>query len=286
MATLPTIDHELLRTFVAIVDQGGFTRAAAAVNRTQSAVSMQIKRLEEDVIQRPLFVRQNRQLLLTSEGNTLLGYARKILSLQSEALTLLRQPDMVGRVRLGVPDDYVMRFLPGILKTFSQAWPLVDVDVHCAPSSVLSQQPQGSLDLIIMTREIGDEIGTILRREPTVWVAAESHSTHLQTPVPLALFEAPCFCRRHACNALDRAGRAYRVAYSSPSLATLQAVVGAGLAVSAWMRSLVTAEMQILGKEEGFPELPESSIVLLHTSSTQSPIIDSLAEHIGEGFRL
>ncbi|MCZ0927018.1 LysR substrate-binding domain-containing protein [Halomonas janggokensis] len=286
MATLPTIDHELLRTFVAIVDQGGFTRAAAAVNRTQSAVSMQIKRLEEDVIQRPLFVRQNRQLVLTSEGNTLLGYARKILSLQGEALTLLRQPDMVGRVRLGVPDDYVMRFLPGILRTFSQAWPLVDVDVHCAPSSVLSQQPQGSLDLIIMTREIGDEIGTILRREPTVWVAAESHSTHLQTPVPLALFEAPCFCRRHACNALDRAGRAYRLAYSSPSLATLQAVVGAGLAVSAWMRSLVTAEMQILGKEEGFPELPEASIVLLHTSSTQSPIIDSLAEHIGEGFRL
>jgi len=286
MATLPTIDHELLRTFVAIVDQGGFTRAAAAVNRTQSAVSMQIKRLEEDVIQRPLFVRQNRQLLLTSEGNTLLGYARKILSLQGEALTLLRQPDMVGRVRLGVPDDYVMRFLPGILKTFSQAWPLVDVDVHCAPSSVLSQQPQGSLDLIIMTREIGDEIGTILRREPTVWVAAESHSTHLQTPVPLALFEAPCFCRRHACNALDRAGRAYRVAYSSPSLATLQAVVGAGLAVSAWMRSLVTTEMQILGKEEGFPELPEASIVLLRTSSTQSPIIDSLAEHISEGFRL
>ena len=286
MATLPTIDHELLRTFVAIVDQGGFTRAAQTVNRTQSAVSMQIKRLEEDVIQRPLFVRQNRQLLLTSEGHTLLGYARKILSLQGEALTLLRQPDMVGRVRLGVPDDYVMRFLPGILKTFSQAWPLVDVDVHCAPSSVLSQQPKDSLDLIIMTREIGDEIGTILRREPTVWVSAESHSTHLQTPVPLAMFEAPCFCRRHACNALDRAGRAYRVAYSSPSLATLQAVVGAGLAVSAWMRSLVTADMQILGKKEGFPELPEASIVLQHTSSTQSPIIDSLAEHIVEGFRL
>lgn len=286
MATLPTIDHELLRTFVAIVDQGGFTRAAQTVNRTQSAVSMQIKRLEEDVIQRPLFVRQNRQLLLTSEGHTLLGYARKILSLQGEALTLLRQPDMVGRVRLGVPDDYVMRFLPGILKTFSQAWPLVDVDVHCAPSSVLSQQPQGSLDLIIMTREIGDEVGTILRREATVWVSAESYSTHLQTPVPLAMFEAPCFCRRHACNALDRAGRAYRVAYSSPSLATLQAVVGAGLAVSAWMRSLVTADMQILGKKEGFPELPEASIVLQHTSATQSPIVDSLAEHIVEGFRL
>ncbi|WP_218013977.1 LysR substrate-binding domain-containing protein [Halomonas sp. BL6] len=286
MMMTPTIDHELLRTFVAIVDQGGFTSAAQVVNRTQSAVSMQMKRLEEDVIQRPLFVRQHRQLLLTSEGHTLLSYARKILSLQGEALTLLRQPDMVGRVRLGVPDDYVMRFLPGILKTFSQAWPLVDVDVHCAPSSMLSQQPLGSLDLIIMTREIGDEVGTVLRREATVWVSAESHSTHLQTPVPLALFEAPCFCRRHACHALDRADRAYRIAYSSPSLATLQAVVGAGLAVSAWMRSLVTSDMQILGEPEGFPELPESSIVLLRTASKPSPIIDSLAEHIVEGFRL
>ena len=134
---LHTIDHELLRTFVAIVDHGGFTRAAQAVNRTQSAVSMQIKRLEEDVIQRPLFERQGRQMHLTSEGTTLLGYARRILALQGEALNMLREPDMVGRVRIGVPDDFVMRFLPGILKSFSQTWPLVDVEVQCAPSSEL-----------------------------------------------------------------------------------------------------------------------------------------------------
>jgi DNA-binding transcriptional LysR family regulator len=285
MATLPTIDHELLRTFVAIVDQGGFTRAAQTVNRTQSAVSMQIKRLEEDVIQRPLFLRQSKPLQLTSEGHTLLGYARRILDLHSEALNVLRESDMVGRVRLGVPDDYVMRFLPGILKSFSQAWPMIDVDVHCAPSSVLLQQQDERLDLSIVTREVGDEIGTLLRRESTVWVSAASHSTHLLSPLPLAMFEAPCFCRRHACNALDRAGTGYRVAYSSPSLATLQAVVSAGLAVSAWMNSLVTPDMQVLGEKEGFPPLPEASIVLLRTSSTQSPIIDSLAEHIVEGFR-
>lgn len=286
MATLPTIDHELLRTFIAIVDQGSFTRAAKTVNRTQSAVSMQMKRLEEDVIQRPLLFRQGKQLQLTSEGHTLFSYARRIMNLHGEALNILRQPDMVGKVRLGVPDDYVMRFLPGILKSFSQAWPLVDVDVHCAPSSVLLNHPRDHLDLCIMTREVGDEIGTILRRESTVWVAAASHSSHLLSPVPLAMFEAPCFCRRHACNALDRQGRSYRIAYSSPSLATLQAVVSAGLAISAWMSSLVTPDMQVLGKEEGFPELPESSIVLLRTSSTQSPIIDSLAEHIIEGFHL
>ncbi|MBA2778472.1 LysR substrate-binding domain-containing protein [Billgrantia kenyensis] len=282
---LYTIDHELLRTFVAIVDHGGFTRAAQAVNRTQSAVSMQIKRLEEDVIQRPLFERQGRQMHLTSEGTTLLGYARRILALQGEALNMLREPDMVGRVRIGVPDDFVMRFLPGILKSFSQSWPLVDVEVQCAPSSELLGRQQGSLDLSIVTREVGQEIGTILRREETVWVVAESHPVHRQSPLPLALFEEPCFCRRHACNALTRAGRQYRIAYSSPSLATLQAVVGAGLAVSALMKSLVTPGMRVLDEADGLPPLPDGSIVLLRSPEATSPAVDGLAQHIVEGFR-
>lgn len=282
---LQTIDHELLRTFVAIVDHGGFTRAAEAVNRTQSAVSMQIKRLEEDVIRRPLFVREGRSMRLTSEGNTLLGYARRILDLHGEALNVLRQPDMVGRVRLGVPDDYVMRFLPGILKSFSQSWPLVDVEVECAPSSTLLSRQQGSLDLSIVTREVGHEIGEILRQDETVWVTAEHHAPHQQSPMPLALFEEPCFCRRHACNALTLAGHAYRVAYSSPSLATLQAVVGAGLAVSAWMKSLVTPDMRILGEADGFPPLPDASIVLLRAPEATSPVVAELAQHIIEGFR-
>lgn len=280
-----TIDHELLRTFVAIADHGGFTRAAQAVNRTQSAVSMQIKRLEEDVIQRPLFERNGRQMHLTSEGNTLLGYARRILELHGEALNVLRQPDMVGRVRIGVPDDYVMRFLPGILKSFSQAWPMIDVEVHCEPSSQLLSRQDGSLDLSIVTREVGHEIGEILRQDATVWVVADSHTPHQQDLLPLALFDEPCFCRRHACNALARAGRQYRIAYSSPSLATLQAVVGAGLAISAWMKSLVVPGMRILGEADGFPPLPDSSIVLLRAPQAQSPVIDCLASHIIDGFK-
>lgn len=279
-----TIDHELLRTFVAIADHGGFTRAAKVVNRTQSAVSMQVKRLEEDVIKRPLFERDGRLMRLTSEGNTLLSYARRILELHGEALNILRQPDMVGRVRVGVPDDYVMRFLPGILKSFSQTWPLVDVEVHCAPSSELLSR-QGSLDLSIVTREIGDEIGEILRQDTTVWVAAESYTPPPQAPLPLALFDEPCFCRRHACNALTHTGQAYRIAYSSPSLATLQAVVQAGLAVSAFMRSLVTPGMRILGEADGFPPLPDSSIVLLRAQHANSPVIDELARHIIDEFR-
>ncbi len=120
MANYPNIDTELLRSFVAIADHGGFTRAAAAVNRTQSAVSMQMKRLEEDVLQRPLFERNGRQVRFTAEGQILLGYARRILKLHGEVMTTLRQPHMVGAVRIGTPDDYVMRFLPGILSRFAK----------------------------------------------------------------------------------------------------------------------------------------------------------------------
>ena len=125
MAFHPSIDTELLRSFVAIADTGGFTRAAETVNRTQSAVSMQMKRLEEDVVQRPLFERNGRQVRLTPEGQVLLGYARRILKLHGEVLNTLREPHMVGAVRIGTPDDYVMRFLPEILSRFAQAYPLV-----------------------------------------------------------------------------------------------------------------------------------------------------------------
>ena len=110
MAEYPTIDSELLRTFVAIADQGGFTRAAEALNRTQSAVSMQMKRLEEDVVKRSLFQRVGRQLELTPEGQVLLSYARRILKLQGEIISTLREPHMVGSIKIGTPDDYVMRF--------------------------------------------------------------------------------------------------------------------------------------------------------------------------------
>ena len=123
MAFHPSIDAELLRNFVAIADTGGFTRAAETVNRTQSAVSMQIKRLEEDVVQRPLFERDGRQVRLTPEGQVLLGYARRILKLHGEVLNTLREPHMVGAVRIGTPDDYVMRFLPEILSRFAQGLP-------------------------------------------------------------------------------------------------------------------------------------------------------------------
>ena len=144
MSSFPSIDSELLRTFVAIADHGGFTRAAEVVNRTQSAVSMQMKRLEEDVLERTLFERDGRQVRLTPEGQVLLGYARRILRLQGEVFNTLRQPHMVGAVRIGTPDDYVMRFLPEILSRF--ALEESDTCLHHFNCALLAHVPlQGKL---------------------------------------------------------------------------------------------------------------------------------------------
>lgn len=284
MANFPSIDTELLRTLVAIADHGGFTRAAEHLNRTQSAVSMQMKRLEDDVVQRRLFEREGRQVRLNTEGQVLLGYARRILNLHGEVLSTLREPHMVGAVRIGTPDDYVMRFLPGILSRFAQSHPLVQVEAHCESSAQLLQRQD--LDLSIVTRMPGNEIGQLLRQERFVWAEAQGFNPHEQSPMPLAMFNSGCFCRAWACNALDTQQRPYRVAYTSPSLSAIMAVVGAGLAVTAQLRSLITPDLRILGNHEGLPELPNCSIVLLRNPRSQSPVSEALAEQIVEGFKL
>lgn len=196
-------------------------------------------------------------------------------------MTTLREPHMVGAVRIGTPDDYVMRFLPGILSRFAQAYPLVQVEVHCDSSSQLMQRQD--LDLTILTRAPGTEIGELLRQERFVWAEAVGHSPHEQAQMPLAMFNTDCFCRAWACNALDTLGRAYRVAYTSPSLSAIMAVVSAGLAVTAQLQSLITADMRILGEAEGLPLLPSCSIVLMRNPRSTSPVTDTLAEHIIEG---
>lgn len=284
MSQYQSIDSEVLRTFVAIADHGGFTRAGETVNRTQSAVSMQMKRLEEDILQRRLFERDGRQVRLTAEGQVLLGYARRILKLHSEVFTTLREPHMVGTVRIGTPDDYAMRFLPGILSGFAQAFPLVQVEVHCESSKQLMQRQD--LDLTIVTREPGHEVGQLLRQERFVWAQAAGFYPHEQSPIPLAMFNNDCFCRAWACNALDAEQKPYRIAYSSPSLSAIMAVVSVGLAVTAQLQSLIPADMRVLGAAEGLPLLPMANVMLVRNPSTQSPMTETLAEHIAEGFKL
>ncbi|MBB6291253.1 LysR family transcriptional regulator [Pseudomonas sp. SJZ103] len=280
----PSIDTEVLRTFVAIADQGGFTRAGELVNRTQSAVSMQMKRLEEDVLQRKLFERDGRQVRLTPEGQVLLGYARRILKLHSEVFNTLREPHMVGLVRIGTPDDYVMRFLPGILKRFSKAYPLIQIELHCESSTVLMQRRD--LALTVISREPGKEIGELLRTERMVWAAAPCFCVEEHDAVPLAVSGADCVYTQWTQAALDATGRDYRLAYHSTNVAAILAVVSAGLAAMICMESLVTEDLRVLGSDEGFPALPSMNLHLLRNPQMTSPITECLAEYIVEGFRL
>ncbi|MFC3939113.1 LysR family transcriptional regulator [Pseudomonas gingeri] len=283
MSSYPSIDTDVLRTFVAIAEHGGFTKAGEQVNRTQSAVSMQMKRLEEDVVQRQLFERDGRQMRLTAEGQVLLGYARRILKLQSEVFNTLREPHMVGLVRIGVPDDYVMRFMPGILSRFAQFYPLIQLEVNCESSTQLLQRQD--LDLTIVTRKPGSELGQLLRQERLVWAEAQNATIHEQNPLPLAMDGMDCFCTQWACNALDARGRDYRLAYACPSLSTIMAVVNAGLAMTAQLESLIPQDWRILGETEGMPQLPLLNIMLIRNLNKPSPITECLAEHIVEGFK-
>mgnify|MGYP000947186852 CR=1 FL=1 len=277
------LDPDLLRTFVAIVDAGGFTQAAKQVHRTQSAVSMQVRRLEE-ILDRALFQRDGRGVQLSPDGEALLGYARRLLKLHDEALAALTRPDLSGLVRIGTPDDYVDRFLPEILSRFARAFPRVQVEVLCEPSVNLRRLlAEERLDLALITCTPGAETGEVLRREPVVWATAERHLAHENEPLPLALFQPGCSFREWALAALSEQGRSYRIAYTSASISGVLAAVTAGLAVTVLCRSVLPAGVRPLGVEEGFSVLPYASITL-HRGSGVSAVAECLAGYIREGF--
>lgn len=277
------LDPDLLRTFVAIVDAGGFTQAAKQVHRTQSAVSMQVRRLEE-ILNRALFQRVGRNVQLSPDGEALLGYARRLLKLHDEALAALTRPDLTGLVRIGTPDDYVDRFLPDILTRFARAFPRVQLEVHCEPSTnVRRLLTEERLDLALITCTPGAETGEVLRREPVVWASAERHLAHECEPLPLALFQPGCCFRDWALTALDGQGRPYRIAYTSASISGVLAAVTAGLAVTVLCRSVLPAGVRPLGIDEGFPVLPSASITL-HRGHGVSAVAECLAGYIREGF--
>lgn len=279
---LPT---ELLRTFLAIADSGNFSLAAEQINRTQSAVSMQIKRLEE-LVEKPLFKRDSRNLKLTADGLTLLGYARRILKLNEEAVSLLKRPELCGWVKIGLPDDYATRFLPEILAGFSRTHPRVQVEVTCEPSSQLKlRMKRRELDLAMTTSAVSEEENSLLlRHDPMVWATSVQHLQHEETPLPLALFPDDCYCRSWATKALEEAGIEYRIAYTSPSIMGLQAAVIAGLAVTAISHSIIPPGMRQLTTEEGFPALPRASFLLHRNPESQHCVVDSLEEHICKAF--
>ena len=275
------LDIDQLKTFVAIADTGSFTRAADVVHKTQSAVSMQMKRLEER-LGRPVFERDGRLSKLSEDGEKLLDYARRIVRLNLECLATFGDVDLTGRVRLGVPDDYADRYLPEILARFSRSNPRVEVTVVCEPTPMLSERVHaGDLDLAIITHvEAKGHVSEIVRVEQLLWITSTRHCVHEETPLPLALGRPTCNWRQSATEAMERIDRPFRVLYSSWNSNAVGAAVLAGLAVSVLPESAVRQGMRVLGSSDGFPPLPSCNIGLMRNRHEPTALAEALAGHI------
>ena len=274
------LDVDQLRTFIAIAETGSFTRAAEVVHKTQSAVSMQMKRLEER-IERPIFARDGRASKLTEDGQRLLDYARRIVNLNMETIAAFSDAALSGRVRLGVPDDYADRYLPEIMARFSRAYPGVELTVICEPSvDLLERIDANEIDLAIVTNCETKRAAETFRREWLLWVTSNRHATHTEERVPLALGRPTCSWRRSAIDRMESVGRPFRVLYSSSNAGAVAAAVLAGLAVSVLPESGLRPGMRVLAAGDGFPELPGCRIGLVRNSHESSALADALAEHI------
>jgi DNA-binding transcriptional LysR family regulator len=276
------IDIDQLKTLIAIADSGSFTRAADIVFKTQSAVSMQMKRLEEHV-GRPVFTKDGRGVRFTEDGDRLLDYARRIVRLSQEALSSFADEKLAGRVRLGVPDDYADRYLPDILASFTKANPRVEVTVICEPTPTLVEcVDECGIDLAIITHAQGRRLGEIIRHEPLQWVASARHRVEDEDVLPLALGRPNCAWRRAAIDRLESVGRAHRVLYASWNSAAVGAAIMAGLAIGVLPESAVRHGMRVLSAAEGFPPLPVVKIGLVRGRAENPALAEALAHHIRE----
>ena len=277
------LDLDQLQTFVTIADTGSFTRAAEEVHRTQSAVSMQMRRLEER-IGRPLFEKDGRSNRLSEEGERLLTYARRMLRLNRETMAAFDDASLEGHVRIGTPDDYADRFLPEIMARFSRSNPRVELTVVCEPTPGLAEHiKRGNLDLALITHNEARGASEVVRREPLLWVTSANHATHEQDVLPMAFGRPTCIWRRAACAVLDGMDREYRVLFTSFSATVIAAAVLSGLAVSVLPECALRPGMRVLGEADGFGALPDCRIGLLrHPNPANPEIIDALARHIAE----
>jgi DNA-binding transcriptional LysR family regulator len=291
------LDVVLLRTFVAVVEANGFTRAAGFVNLTQSAVSLHIKRLEEQIGRR-LFDRAAPKIVLTSDGEILLSYAQRILALEEEVKARLGHPQPQGRVRFGAPEYFDPGTLASLLAQFNSRYPAINLEIQMGIGpDIAALYRRGLLDVAIINREIDEADGaarngngpsedtTVLYREGRVWAALRGMKLDSDRPVPLALFPSPCAWRQLAQERLQSAGRRWTIALQSTGLSGIVTAVEAGLAISIFAQSGLSPRLRALGPAQGLPVLPDFEYVL-RRNAKPSLAADRLRDVIIDYFRL
>jgi DNA-binding transcriptional LysR family regulator len=274
------LDIDQLHTFVAIVDTGSFTKAADRVFKTQSAVSMQMRRLEERV-GKQLFTKDGRGNRLTAEGEKLLNYARRIIRLNNEAIAAFDDNRLEGTIRIGTPDDYADRYMPEIIGRFAKTHPNVELYIVCEPSVSLGEKmARGELDIALVTHNPRQRVSDVVRTEPLCWVASANYPLKDDAPVPLAVGRRDCPWRQLASSALDADGREYQVLFTSWSSTVIAAAVLAGMAVSVLPESALRPGMKVLSASDGFPPLPPVQIGLMKRPGLSTSLMTAITDHI------
>lgn len=285
MKRTPNLDIDLLRSFAAIADTGSFTAAAELVARTQSAVSVQVKRLEE-IVGRRIIERTSRSLALTASGKTLLGYARRILELNDESVRFMAEPPVTGEIRLGITEYFVPGELPGILARFAEAYPGVHLEVSMGLSRDLRQGLARKKFDAVIVRLAARESGQAIWSEQQVWAAREGFEPARSAALPLALLPAPCVLREHAIQSLRRLKRPWKVAFTGSSMASVQAAIRAGLGVSILPRSSLLPGMQILPKSRNFPDPGRLHVGVLRGPGAREDIVSALERVAGQALNV
>ncbi|MEP7242032.1 MAG: LysR family transcriptional regulator [Devosia sp.] len=273
------LDLDQLQSFCAIADCGSFTEAARRVNKTQSAVSMQIKRLEER-LGHSLLSRNGRSVSLTPHGEALYARARRMLKVNAEILDEFSDEDLSGVIRFGLPDDYAVRLLPVILSSFQKTHPRIVIDVTCASSQeLLEGMRRGKYDLVAFTQGTAGEYGELFRTEPMYWVAAQGGDALNMDPMPIA-GGGVCKWKDNAVEVLDRVGRDYRVAYTSCNALGIASAVLTDLAVGFLPESALQPGMLAITEDRRLPRLRDAEIAIKRSSHAYGGIYDALARHI------
>ena len=278
----PSLDPELLRAFVSVAEHLSFTRAAERLNRTQATVSLQVRRLEE-CLGATLFRRSTARVELTATGHDFLIDARRILALGEQAIARIAHQKLAGRIRIGVMEDYGTKLLPHLLAEVAERFPLMQIEMEIGLTSRLLKKLGPSFEAVIAMHPEGAGGGELICRERAVWAAASDHAVEDRDPLPVALSNPDCLFRAWAVEALNEAGRPWRLAYVSPSLAAVQAIVEQGLAVTVVKGSMLGPRLRSIPTGRHVPPLPNAEI-RLHRAATldrsASLVVDQLAHRL------
>jgi len=282
----PLLELDLLKTLVAITETGNFSGAAEAVHRTPSAVSMQVKRIEE-ILGRPVFKRDSRSVELTNDGVFLVEHARRVLALNREVMARFIAPEVSGEVRLGMSDDISDRYLTNILRDYDMNHPGIRLDIMVDNSERLVKSVEsGGLDIVLVNDHVKVKHtsgGEVLARDQLVWAGLKGGIAGEKNPIPICVWEEGCFWRAEALKSIEATGRDFRIVFQSSHITGQKAAILSDLVIAPMPRSSLNGAIVEVGEQYGLPPM-EPSDVVLQLSKKKTEAMTLVVEHIRASF--